>query len=298
MQSTLYDANLGSSLKLRQILDGGWRTQGSPVVARTTAGLDPAELYGGRADPVADFQSSDLVTILANIDPASGLVVSDTLTLPFQKRASAGTYAAGASHFASSATKALIVVTNISTARDQEGDDSPGAVASLEAHVESSDGTDPLTGSSGNSLAATAFVDQFAMGPVQVNGVTVTDAVGYRVNPGIEIYKQYTEGLTYPTLVAIRKRTPTIEIDVEDLDSFANSGGFGLGFSGLSSVGCFLRRRADAAQFESGAVHAKMSFATGISNVQTIRGSGHDDASGTIILHGKALSWSATNALP
>lgn len=300
MQSTIYDANLGSSLKLRQILDGGWQLSHQVVIGRTTAGIDPSEIYAGRGEPVASLSTADLTTVLTNVDPADGLLISDGLTLPFQKRASGATYASGSNHWASTATKALVIVTEISAARDQEGEDQPGATAQLEAHVESSDGSDPVSGSSGQALAATAFVDQYSMGPVVINGTTLTDPTGFRVRPGIEVHKVWSAGLDFPTLVCIRRRTPVIEIDVEHLDSLATSGGFGLGASALTSASVYLKRKDDGARYESDVslLHGKISFATGLTKIEAVQGSGSDDASATIMLHGKALSWSAANALP
>lgn len=294
---SLYDAILGT-LNLRQVVDAAYETNPSVVTAYESAGLDPQQLYGGAFDPRFSFGSVDIATICgaSGIDPQAGHSVTTGMTVPFRLAADQGAYATGASHFAKSCTNGLVVVDSIDV--DQQGN---VCTARLMAHCRSTNGLDPVTPATGQSLAAQAFIAQFGMGKVLITptgaGAVEVDAVGFSVSPGIQMLKAYKEGLPAPVRVNIRRRTPTIDVrfrSVADLVSFTAS------YKGFTAVSAYARRWKDAESFEldPSLVHAKFSFAGGISAVQTLRGSGTDDAEVTLRLHGKALTWSVTNAIP
>ncbi|CAK9003734.1 Uncharacterized protein SCF082_LOCUS7878 [Durusdinium trenchii] len=294
MQHSLYDAIFGA-LTIRQITEGGWNIDPTTIYAVASGGVDPEEIYAGRVVQVAEFTTADIAGVLGGVDPQAGLHVTSGNTVPFRKRAVGSTFASGSSHFASTYTNGLLLCTQITASRDSEGEETPGVTATLQSHAYADDGeVDPVTASTGQALAAQAFNAQFAIGPVVVNSTEVTDVTEWRVDTGITLQVKFQAAKPFPIRLHIRQRRPRIEIDVEDLDQFNSATGFTLSHGSLTSASVYARRRDDGNRFEAddASNHAKISFATGITSTSTVRGTGNDDASGTVILHGKALSWS------
>ena len=298
-QFGVYDAILGSGLTLRQVVDGGWTTTIEESIALHSGGIDPQQIYQGDAEQAATFQTADLVGVLGGIDPASGLLVSTGITVPFRKKASGGTFAGTSSHFASSCSNGLVICSELSASKEQESGDSPGAVATVMAHAISSSGADPITASTGNSLASQTFNGQFVMGPVVIDSTAVTDVLSVSVSTGITLDKWRPGKGDYPTRIYIASRRPVISIELEDLDSFVSSGGFSLGAFAISSgVDAYFKKRADGGGYASGSVHGKASIGAGVGFAEQINGGTTGHASGRVRLVGKAMTWSVNNALP
>jgi len=297
MAYVAYDAILGA-LNLRQILDSGYESGGDVKAGYNSGGVDPQALYGGAIDPRFPITSLDIAGLCGagGIDPQAGLSIATGITVPLQKAADEGTFVAGANHFSKTCANGLAVVDSISV--DQQGNEMS---AQLVVHCRSTNGLDPVTPASGQALAAQAFNATFGLGPVYVTpaggGATPVDVVGYTVNTGITIQKFRPDGLPAPVRINIRRRKPTIDLRFKDAEQLAT---FTASYKGLDAVACYGRRWLDADTFELDAslVHAKFSFAAGISSTQSLRASGTDDAETILRLCGKVLTWSGLNAIP
>lgn len=297
----LSDASFDSTT-LKQIMSGGWTTNGTIVRGHATAGVDADHRSGGRAAPVANFTSADIATLLALSNfLTSGLAVGSGsgAVLPFRTRSDGGTFA-GSDDFASACAGGLLIPGQISIDQSSEGEEQPAITMELMFHAKSSTGLDPVANTNGNTLSASAFVAQFQQGPVLVNGTEVTEVTNVTVDPGITVEAKHYNGLPFPQRINIRRRNPTISITTENIAQFATSGGFGNSYSSTSSVAVYLRRKLDGGIFvaDATATHGLIGLSGGLALVQTISGQDVSDGTGTIVLSGKTLTHSVTNAMP
>lgn len=296
MSYSLYDAVLGA-VNLRQVISSAYRANGTVIPGYQSAGLAPSQLYGGRINPVFVLSSGDLATVLSSIDPALGLSISTGIVVPLRQAADQSTYLAGANHFSKTCTNGLAVVDQVSA---QDGPQSI-ATANLTLHCRSADGLDPVTPATGQSLIAQAFVAQFGFGPAVVTptgaGAVTPDITGWTVSTGIQVIKEFQGGLPAPQRVYIRRHPPTIDLQFRDADKLAT---FTASYKGLTAVDVYARRYADGETFEDDVdlLHGKFSFATGITETQDLTAQDNQSAVATLRLHGKALTWSPTNAIP
>ncbi len=293
MSVAVYDAVLGAN-SLRQVVSSQYSANGRVIVGRASGGVDPAALYGGQAGPAASFDSADVAGALGFAGVATGLILSSsTITIPFNERANGGTFAGALSHSVISATDGLLIPTQIAASQDSEA-----VIASLALLFISSNGlVDPITINVNQSLAAQAFNSQFAMGPVYFGGSQVPEAVGWRVNPGIQVEGVSYNGGIYPTALHITGRNPTIEILFED---FASAATFTGQYQAMTSAAVYGRLRTDGGTFAADAslVHLKFSFAAGITNMDTLGGSGLNNGQVSVMLYGKALTFASNSSIP
>ena len=283
MSSTVYDTILGG-ITLRQVVNSGFQPGGNVIAARSSGAVDPSELYGGPAEPVASIEVADLNGAIAGINVQTGLSVSTGITIPYRLSANQASHASGSVHQAIMASNGLVVPTSFSV--DQG---SNIALAQLAVHFRSTDGTDPVTTSSNNALAAQTFVAEFGLGPVKVNGTAITELTGFSVNPGIRVVSERYAGLPFPQALFIRERTPTIDIQFDDL---AAATAFASTYQAMTSLTAFCRKYSDGNTFEADAnlSHVKFSFAGGIIAVESIGASGEESGRAVVRLHGKSLT--------
>jgi len=300
----VHDAIFGtvSPINLRQLISGGWRNQTNVLTARASDRLDPQEFYGGAAEPICAIETADLFTVLTNFSPTAGLVLGvptpENVTLPFKQRNQDGGTFITAGGVGTSVGKSLTIVESLSADMSREGPDQPGATANLEVHPWSADGTNPVSIAVNQTLAAVGFIGQYAMGPVALNGTAVDGVTGFRVRPGLRLLKKRGVNeeleMTYPCGISIVERAPVIEIDFEDFYAL-----FSLGhYSAMTSCSVFFRKRTDGGRFVSDATaaHGRATFGAGIANVEAFQAAS-GDGKVTLMLHGKALSWSPAVAI-
>lgn len=296
MADVLYDAILGGTT-VRQILDGGFNANAQIIAGRASGAIDPSELYGAQAAPNAPFETSDLAGLLGGVSVTSGLSISaGTITLPFQKRANQAEFQGSLSHPAIDATDGLVIIESISSRQGEGG----GGLVTARGQVIfiSTDGaTDPVSGSTGNSLASQSFSAQFDHGPAVVNSSEVAECVGWTANTGISVRLKFYQGLPYPTAVFITRRRPTIDVTFEDLD---DAMGFLGSFTALTGFDVYGRKYSDGASHvaEGTAQHLKVSFADGIIDANVIQASGDSEGQATVRGHGLTLTASTASAIP
>jgi hypothetical protein len=243
------------------------------------------------ADPVAMFQTNDIAGVLAGISVTTGLnVTSGTITIPYRKRVSGGTYASGSNHYTLAATNGLTIIESIQVA------DSAEATASLKTVFISTDGfTVPVTENTGAALSNQTFNAVHALGTVVIDGTAVTDVQSVTINTGINLVPYRVGGAVYPTQIFITARDPYIDLVFKDHNAMAGQGPL---FEAATSAVIGLRKRSDGGTFvaDGTAEHCTITSSTGIKLVQNIS-STTDDTQNTLRIYCKGLSSSATATL-
>ena len=291
MPSTVYDAILGA-LTLKQVTRSGYSLNGEPIVGRASGAPAPSEYFGGESAPQADFDSADIAGVLGAISVSAGLAVSSgTITIPYNKRASGGTFAGTLAHFTLNGTNGLIVPSEFSV---NQGD--PAALAKLMCHFRSTNGiAEPVSESINQTLAAQSFNAMYALGPGSINGNTIDQLQGIVVTPGITVLPQYQDGGIYPTDLFIQTQQPTIDYLFEDLDAIET---FSAQFTVMTAAIAYFRKRSGVS-FVSDATeeHVKFSFADGIVSTQSIQSSDVNNGQATLRCYGEALTATASSAI-
>lgn len=278
----LYDAVLGA-LTLKQVTRGSFNWNAQPVPGFQSGMLDVTEYFGGPADPRARFTSEDVGAVLTAVSPTAGLAVSSgTISIPFQKRANQGTFAGSTAHDKVTGANGLIVP--ISASASQDGN----ATIDLECIFRSTDGTNPVTISNGQSLGGLAFNKLWTLGPVAVNAQTIEEAISVTVNFGLGVIVQRHQGMNFPDRVYIVTRRPSIDITFTD---FAELSGFAAAHVVMTSAAVYFRNRSGATfAANDGGTHCSFSFGDGIVQVETLEASNEQDGTATLRLYGETLA--------
>lgn len=295
MSDAVYDAFLGAGNNLRQVVATRYSPNAVVIPAYQSGAVEPSEQYGGNAQQQVSFDTLDIAGVVGMVSMTSGLALSsDAITIPYQRRANASTFAGTLSHFTLSATDGVLTCSQISASQDNEG-----AVATLDFLPLSSDGfTNPLSEAKNQTLTASAFNAQFDFGPVYFNSVQVPQAVGWSVNPGVTLRSRRFDGTVYPTAHYIIRVLPSITIVFEEVDDVVDV--FTNLWAGMTTAAVYARRRSDGSTHvaDSTASHAKFSFATGITNLDSIQVNESASAQVSVTLFGKSLTASVASMIP
>lgn len=262
----------------------------------TSGGATISQISGLLAEEVSTFVSNDIGILSAlgtNTFVSVGLYLSaSTITIPFKSRTTGGLFASGSNHSALSGAAAMIIPTQIEATQDADA----GATMTCEIHWLSADGTTAgATGSTGNALASQAFSEEFALGPVYINASEVTGIQNWRVSPGITLVKSSEKGLTRATKISIQTVMPTIEITTDNIDALVATLN---AFTAMTSANVYLRKRADAGVYSASTDNVRYTFAGGLRFSEGVDVSDTGNGTGTITLHGKALTSSSAVAIP
>lgn len=292
MASTVYDAILGSSLTLKQVTRTDYQPNLTVIAGRASGAVDPSEFFGGPGEPMASFDSMDVAGFLAAVSVSAGLhVSSDTIRIPWNKRANGGTFQGTLSHAELDATNALIVPTQFSA---NQGDE--GASVSVDAHFYSTDGTTvPVTPASSQTLASQSFNAMYSLGTGTINGTPIPELVGVVINPGITVTKQSINGWNWPESLFIQTRDPYIDFIFEDMDAIDT---YSPTFTvGTAAVAYFRKRSGVSFVADATAQHCKFSVADSLIVPQTISHSGNTRGRATLRVYGEALTASGASAI-
>jgi len=287
---TVYDAILGTGNTLGQISQMTWSPNAQPVPHRTSGGINPSEIYGGQETPVWTAETFDIGGALGFIDVAAGdPLTSETITLPFQERATGSTYKGATSHNTISAAEALTVFTGFQAS--QGGD----ATASVSVHLNSTDGvTDPYTENQNQSLASASFNAAFTLGPVYFNATILTGVRSVSIDPGLSVLPNFHSGGRFPIDHYIQTRSPTFSVTFTDADDiYTNNAALKV----MTSAVAYFRKRSGAS-YATGSNHISFTFADGLRVLDSASASGNEDGSVTITLLGETLTASAAAAIP
>jgi hypothetical protein len=288
----VYDAIIGA-VNLRQVKKTSFKGNVQAQSLRVSGGVDPSAMYVVSGEPRATFETMDIAGAIVGLSIQSGLnVAAGTLTIPWNRRANGGTFAGGANNFTLTGANGLAVINSIGASQGDEG-----AVAEIELCFLSTDGlTSPIAANVNQTLASQAYNAAYAMGPFYLNGSQLSQVVSVKVNTGIKLTLKRYDGSVYPTIAFIETRDPTIDITFENADAISAQGPL---FSAMTSAAVYFRKKSDGGTFvaDATAVHAKLSFATGLTEIQGIDGDGNSNGSATLRLVGKQLSATSTVAI-
>lgn len=285
----LYDAVLGA-LTLKQVTRGSFAYGGQPIAGTQSGMLDVTEYFGGQADPRAKFTSTDVGGVLASISATAGLAVSaGTISIPFQKRSNQATFAGSGSHFKVTGANGLTIPVSAEASQDGE------ATIELETVFRSTDGTNPVTLSTAQSLAGLAFNKHWTLGPVSVNGVVIEEAISARINFGITVTVKRFGGLNFPQRIYVVTRRPSIDVTFNDFDELADFAG---AFTVMTAAVVYFRHRSGATFAADNATsHCKFSFTDGIVGTESLEASNEADGTATLRMYGETLTASGASAI-
>lgn len=285
----LYDAVLGA-LTLKQVTRGSFSYGASPVAGYQSGMLDVSEYFGGPAEPRARFSSTDVGGVLASVSATVGLpVAAGTISIPFQKRTNQATFAGSSAHDKVTGANGLIIP--ISASASQDGD----ASVDLECIFRSTDGTNPVTISTAQSLAGLAFNKMWTLGPVSVNGYTIEEAVSASITFGLGVTTKRFGGLNFPQRIYIVTRRPEISITFNDYSELAN---FTAAHTVMTDAVVYFRHRSGASfAADNATTHCKFSFGDGIAQLESMEASNEQDGTATLRMLGETLTISGASAI-
>jgi hypothetical protein len=247
----------------------------------------PSYVTTAMISPVKKLTVSDISTLLANVNPISGMAFPQTTVLTtvdsFYTALSDGGVRKGAtSHMRVRANKGLVVVDSITANQGQK------VTAEVTIYT-TYDGTNiPFVFTTAVSLPSTPAVSElFTMGPVTINGTLITDVTSVKVdlNPQMKIVA--SDGDLYPTFAAIMTMSPKITISTNDVAALntytlagtaVNSSGTNVYFRALTNMGT------QVASATTSHVKLALSNAQGQVYVGPAGGSNTDHATGSIVI--------------
>lgn len=285
----LYDCTLGA-LTLKQCNASSFSWNNRIDVARHSGAVDPTQFNVTEQAPVASFTSHDIDGVLAAVSATAGLVVSSgSIVIPWQKRASGGTFTSGSAHNTISGANGLILPRRV---RASQRD--PKATVDLDCLFISSDGsTVPTTVNSSQALSATAYNVTHRLGPVKLDTVASGNVIGYTVNFGITAEPVFYAGLPFPQDYNITMRDPSIDLEFQDVATLSQ---FVNGYEAVTAVLAYLRKRTSGGTVvaDGTAEHISFAFGGGIKDMQRLSASGNGSATATLRLIGDSLTVSRT----
>jgi len=318
MPDVVYDAQIGvdgssNPIYLRQITQSDFdphynfimgRESGSPYVAlETISDVANAAQYISDAAPEGQLTTVDIETFLTLFTPTGARVADgSTLVIPYQKRASGGTFQSGAHHVVIRGTPAAdnagSIISPAQLIPQSVTAPRAGAVtASGAIHYLSGDGlVPPFEALVGQTLPAQAFTAMWGGGPVWINGTRIARQVGFSVNFGCQYSeKQHYDGCPYPSDIFLEEINPVIEIQVEDFDQIASLEGV----AQITQFSAFLRRRVPGGTYiaDATAAHLKFSFANGIIVPQALRASETKHGNAALRISGVSLAVTSAAAV-
>lgn len=191
--------------------------------------------------PALTFTTQDIAVALGLIG-MGGLAVSAAadagLKMFFRQAAEGGGNATGNTALKLEMLKGLIVPLTL--------DVEQGGEASLNVMAAASwDGTnDPLTVTDTTALQGTPSAGQgarFTLGPMKINGTAVAGVKRMRVNFGLDLFRESSDGELYPTWVGIRART--LELSFQVLARSLVTTGIGGVIQGATASVAYLRKK-------------------------------------------------------
>jgi hypothetical protein len=297
MASALADVVFGSNL-IRQCQNVSFANGLQTFGARTSGGIDPSALFVLNAEPRVTLETFDLATLITAFGTAGyASLASSTITVPFQERTIGATYGGDGTNNRLNGTAGTGHIVSFTGSQDAEG-----SSAQLEFVFRSADGTTAaVSATTDQNIAATAFVGQYAMGPVVVtlaggSAVQLAGVVSHTVRPGVQLLTERVDGAAYTNRIFIAARDPMIEITFVDMDVLASYTPL---FAALDAIVCYHRKRADGGTFVADATsaHVALSFADALMSTDSISHSQNANGTATLMVRGKALTIAAGSAI-
>ena len=167
--------------------------------------------------PMIPLTVSDIKTLLDNVSITAGFAfpqttVYTTVDMWFTKLAQGGVRAGSSAHLRVRMNEGMAVINTISA--------SQGAHATADVTIYPTyDGTNvPFAYTASQSLPHTPSVDElFTLGPVKINGTTLTNVTSWRIEFNPSVIVPMSDGDLYPTYVGIMTMRPRITITTTDV---------------------------------------------------------------------------------
>lgn len=265
-----------------------------------TAGgaVDPSVIAMAFAEPSVAIKSCDIKNILTNVGLLTGLEISSSATMQYQRRGGTSDLFSGAG---ANVTLTSVLGRLILEEFGADQDSDMGIDAMLKYYPLSSDGlTAPLIFNSGASLSGSASVAEvYTLGPAVIEGSEFAGLQKCRIKTGIEYQVKRSGGSVFAQDGTIRKRNPVIEIEAFNA-SF-------LGYTGMyskkltSGVTCYFQKVDPGAGpvAHGSAVHLSVSASTGTYVVEGLSVQKEGDANLRITIHPTGtLSKSVATSIP
>ncbi len=165
---------------------------------------------------------------------------------------------------------------------------------SLETFLRSTDGNNPCTISTGQSINADQYNARWALGPVSFNGTAIDEVVSVSIDFGIEVRAVRLTG-NFPQRLYIVRRRPSVTIVFTD---FAEAQLFAAAHTVMTALVVYLRKRSGAT-FVSDvtAEHVRVSFGDGMAQLDTLGASAGENGTGSVTLFGEAITVAAASAI-
>ncbi|HEY0982674.1 hypothetical protein [Schlesneria sp.] len=295
MPDVVYDAILGSGVNLRQVTNSSFDPKVESLAGRMSGAAVISDQFIVSSQPEASLSTVDIGGFLTAFGVVGAVVNNGAnVTIPFQKRARAGTFVgAGANMVVKGITDCPVVLNpQTITAPRQGAPTAQGQVLFL-----SSDGmVTPYSETVNQTLAGQLFSAMYGLGPVYINGDLVPRQVGFSVTFGLGWSEpQNYEGSVFASDIFLETIDPVIEVQVEDFDLLASI----LGGASITNVTAYLRKRASGGTYvaDATAQHIKFTFAGGLIKPQAMSAQETKHGNAGLRLEGRTLVASTASAV-
>lgn len=277
-RTTIYDAIVGATT-IRNCQSGSFDPGVNVDTRRASGQAVPSTFVANRVEPRINITTSDLAGAVTACGTAGTCLSSSTLQFAVEDRACSGNAGTGATIAAAQGYARINAIS---------ASGSNVATATVEAFITSTDGfTNPLTLNASASLSAESYVTEFRLASVFIDGTRLGDETDVTVNFGIT-EQMNPSNTTYPIAVFPKEINPTISITAKEVDvALAETIAAGT----ISSAVVYLKKDGVA---NATAEHISITFGSGLSVLSSIGGSGTDDATVQLMLHGTGLTISTT----
>lgn len=287
-----------TTLLIDQILSHSVRTGPTHQAVVPGGNVDTSAHITVMAEPVVEFSSDDLKTVLDTITISAGLALTGGLTIRYQQRIDGGAFAGGSNNATITATKAFAYPTSIQATQDDEN----GATVDVRVAVLYDGTNDPLNENTGVSFAGVspAFNQVFHLGPVYLNGTELEAVRSVRIDPGITYVPFRGSGDVYARQGSITRRMPVITVNITDMDSLATVGTL-FNAASAGTLACYFWKGVSggARVAVASAVHCKVSAATSALHADNMTVQRQDDGTFDVIFKVTGtLAFASNSAIP
>ena len=248
-QYALYAVNIdngggGSDLFIDQISNYTLDPAFNRVLIAADGAVDPTYVAVMGQNPKARFTTSALATVLATCG-ISGLAVAYDVDEPgaemfFQALAEGGTRGGAGTNIKLTVAQGMLLPRTLSAPHNGVASLELELIATYDADAETP--PDPIVIETSQNLSGTAGVSEvYTAGPVYVNGSQVEGVQNITLDFGITEVVVGSDGLVWPTYVAIQSRRPSIRVRTGHIDIVNTLGLTGAAQSGTNSV-VYLRK--------------------------------------------------------
>ncbi len=283
----VYDCPLGSGVLLSQVTQSQFSENIDVLPGRMSGSGVISDQFIEGAAPHAQLTSMDIGGSLTIFGTTGSLLSGgNNVAIPYQKRASGGTFAGGSTNaVVKGAVSCPVLLMPMSVSAPPKG--SPTFHGDL--HFFSSDGlTQPYSIVTNQGLGSQAFNAMYGLGYIKVNGTLVPRQIGFTVHFGVGLSeKKHYDGAIWPTDIFQETFDPSIEFSQEDFDYISGIAGG----ASITTLYAWLRKRASGGTYASGVstVHISFGFTSGFIRAQQISASETKNGQSSVQCLGRTL---------